>query len=128
MQDLGGQVSNEVQLAWAADSDGGRMPRGFEMTGFQDIAPEHLAMLFFHYREALAPDFPSGPVKRPSGGSSWETVHSNERSLMVATARLVLLELCCSTHQGENSDHGSSDKNEGGAGQIEGSEGKECGC
>jgi len=65
------------------------------MTGFQGISPEHLARLFFHYREALAPDFPSAPATRCGEGSSWETVHDNERSLLVATAHMVLLELAC---------------------------------
>ena len=98
------------------------------MTGFQGIAPEHLARLFFHYREALAPDFPCAPAKSNGEGSCWETVHNNERSLMVATARLVLLELACIAHREQYGDEGSTDKNQTGNFRVECSEGKECGC
>jgi hypothetical protein len=98
------------------------------MTGFQDVAPEYLAKLFFHYREALAPDFPCAPATHHAEGSCWETVHGNERSLMVATARLVLLELACLAHRSQEADAGSVDKNQPGTGRFEGSEGKACGC
>ena len=98
------------------------------MTGFQGISPEHLARLFLHYREALAPDFPSAPATRCGEGSSWETVHDNERSLLVATAHMVLLELACIAHRNQHGDDGSGDKNQAGTGRVEGTEGKECGC
>lgn len=98
------------------------------MTDFQDIAPEHLARLFFHYHEALAPDFPCAPAKQKGEGFCWETVHDDERSLMVATARLVLLELEYIAHRSQHGDDGSSDKNQPGNFRVEGSEGKECGC
>ncbi len=98
------------------------------MTGFQEIAPEQLAKLFFHYREALAPDFPCAPPKSPREGSCWETIHRNERNLLVATARLVLLELASITRHSQHVDDGSPDKNQPGTGRVEASEGKECGC
>jgi len=98
------------------------------MAGFQDVAPEQLAKLFFHYREALAPDFPYAPPKSLRQDSHWETIHSNERSLLVATARFVLLELACIAHHNQDADDGSRDKNQASTGWVEGSEGKECGC
>jgi hypothetical protein len=89
------------------------------MTGFQDVAPEELAKLFFHYRETLAPDFECA-VAESEGDPCWEAVRSKERKLLVAAARMVLLELANS-----GSEDGIGDKHQAGK---EGSEGKECGC
>ena len=61
------------------------------MWSIEDVSPEELAKLFHHYRGALAHDFGS-----PGGGeigTSWERAPQNERKLMVAAARLALLEL-----------------------------------
>jgi hypothetical protein len=94
------------------------------MTGFQDVAPEELAQLFFHYREALAADFECAPAE--SGfDPCWEAVRSKERKLMVAAARMVLLELA---NNGRGLEDAIGDKNQASHGRIEGSEGKECGC
>lgn len=96
------------------------------MTGFQDVAPEQLARLFFHYREALSPDFPSAPHGHAS--SCWETAHPNERELFVATAHMVLLELTSEAHRTQAIEDGSGDKNHAGNVRVQGTEGKECGC
>lgn len=55
----------------------------------QNVNAEELAKLFHHYREALAHDGDS----RPEATSSWERATQSERKLMVAAARLALLEL-----------------------------------
>lgn len=94
------------------------------MTGFQDVAPEELAKLFFHYREALAADFECAPTDGEFD-PCWEAVRSKERKLLVAAARMVLLEL---SNSGRGLEDGTSDKNQAGNGRVEGTEGKECGC
>jgi hypothetical protein len=90
------------------------------MNAFQDISPEQLATLFFHYREALAPDFECGREENNSGIRSWEAAPSNERKLQVAAARLVLLDLAAGSRSEINEPAGSSWRG--------GTEGKECGC
>ncbi len=59
------------------------------MWSIQDVSPEQLAKLFYHYREALAGDF--GCHK--GDGLAWDRAPQHERKLMVAAARLALLEL-----------------------------------
>jgi hypothetical protein len=57
----------------------------------QDVSAEQLAKVFHHYREALAHNGSGQP-----GGeelSSWDRTPQDERKLMVAAARLALLEL-----------------------------------
>ncbi len=56
----------------------------------QDVSAEQLAKAFHHYREALGSDCDGHDVKRET---SWERTPQNERKLMVAAARLTLLEL-----------------------------------
>jgi hypothetical protein len=65
-----------------------------ESMSFQDISAEQLAMLFHHYHLALGPDLGCGrkPIR-----ASWQDVPQQEKSRMVAAARLTLLELD-STH------------------------------
>jgi NADPH-dependent ferric siderophore reductase len=71
------------------------------MTSIQDVPAEELARLFHHYQEALAHDFDchsgEGPV------SSWDRTPQNERKLMVAAARLALLELAANSAQDSSS-------------------------
>jgi len=55
-----------------------------------EVAPERLAELFHHYHEALAPEA-SG--KGSEGRATWKEVSQQERSRLVAAARLALLEL-----------------------------------
>ncbi len=60
------------------------------MSMIQDVSAEQLAKLFHHYRAALSHDGGHG-VKVES--SSWDRTPQNERKLMVAAARLALIEL-----------------------------------
>lgn len=61
----------------------------------EDVSAEQLAKLFHHYRGALAHDFgsQSGDEETSAPTSSWERAPQQERKLMVAAARLALLEL-----------------------------------
>jgi hypothetical protein len=79
------------------------------MWSIQDVSAEELAKLFHHYRGALARDFDcrgseeeksdsapessSSTSSLSSSPSSWEHTPQHERRLMVAAARLALLEL-----------------------------------
>lgn len=56
----------------------------------QDVNAEELARIFHHYQEALAQDCDS---QNDHPNSSWDRTPQNERKLMVAAARLTLLEL-----------------------------------
>lgn len=60
------------------------------MWSIQDVSAEQLAKLFHHYREALAHDF---NCQGGEDGRSWDRAPQQERKLMVAAARLALLEL-----------------------------------
>jgi hypothetical protein len=61
------------------------------MLTIQDVSPEQLAKLFHHYQEGLAHGCAVDGSKEES--SSWDRTPQNERKLMVAAARLALLEL-----------------------------------
>jgi hypothetical protein len=61
------------------------------MSTIQDVSAEQLAKVFYHYREALAHG--SEGREGEEGSSSWDRAPQNERKLMVAAARLALLEL-----------------------------------
>ena len=61
------------------------------MWSIEDVSAEQLAKLFHHYRGALAHDF--GGEAGDEGASSWDRTPQQERKLMVAAARLALLEL-----------------------------------
>lgn len=61
------------------------------MSTIQDVSAEQLAKVFYHYREALAHDGNGRDVKEEY--HSWDGAPQNERKLMVAAARLALLEL-----------------------------------
>ncbi len=65
------------------------------MWSIQDVSAEELAKLFHHYRGALAHDFDceSAEENMAATASSWERTPQQERKLMVAAARLALLEL-----------------------------------
>jgi hypothetical protein len=55
-----------------------------------EVAPEQLAELFHHYHQALTPEI-SG--KGSEGRGVWKEVPPQEKSRLVAAARLALLEL-----------------------------------
>jgi hypothetical protein len=61
------------------------------MSTIQDVSAEQLARLFHHYHEALAHNCNDHGCDE--GESSWERTSQKERRLMVAAARLALLEL-----------------------------------
>jgi len=56
----------------------------------QNVSAEELAKLFYSYRDTLASDF---GFQSSEGCISWEQILPERRSLMVASARLVLREL-----------------------------------
>jgi hypothetical protein len=64
------------------------------MSSIQEASAEQLAKLFHHYREALAPDFGCQGIER---SNSWDRASEQERKLMIAAARLALLELAATT-------------------------------
>ena len=61
------------------------------MVTIQDVSAEQLAKVFHHYREALEHD--SDGHNEVEGSSAWDRTSQHERKLMVAAARLALLEL-----------------------------------
>jgi hypothetical protein len=65
--------------------------KGKSMWSIQDVSAEKLAKLFHHYRGALAHDFDCASGNEAS--SSWDRAPQHERKLLVAAARLALLEL-----------------------------------
>ncbi len=64
------------------------------MSSIQNVSAEELAKVFHHYHEALANDFHGHASRRAE--FSWEQAPPNERKLMIAAARLTLLELAAS--------------------------------
>jgi len=66
----------------------------------QEVIPEQLAELFHHYHQALTMDF--GSATR-SHAESWEQVPQQEKGLLIAAARLALLELSTTARERENS-------------------------
>ena len=67
------------------------------MSTIQDVSAEQLAKDFHHYREALAHD--GDRHRGEEDVSSWDRTPHNERKLMVAAARLALLELATTPAQ-----------------------------
>ncbi len=63
----------------------------------QEVSAEELAKLFHHYEGALFEDFHG--LSREGTSVAWEQVPQNERKLMVAAARLALLELGTATSE-----------------------------
>ena len=61
------------------------------MSTIQDVSAEQLAKLFHHYQDALAHKCDGHQIKQEE--SSWDRTPQNERKLLVAAARLALLEL-----------------------------------
>ncbi len=67
------------------------------MWSIQDISAEELAKLFHHYKGALARDFDCRSAEAVT--SSWDLTPQAEQKLMVAAARLALLELAAEQAQ-----------------------------
>jgi hypothetical protein len=66
----------------------------------QEVPAEQLAELFHHYHQALGLDF--GCASKPNA-EAWEQIPHQERSRLVAAARLALLELASTTREREDS-------------------------
>lgn len=66
------------------------------MWSIEDVSAEQLAKLFHQYRGALAHEFGGQGGEE---GSSWDRAPLQERKLMVAAARLALLELAAAPAQ-----------------------------
>ena len=60
------------------------------MLSIQEVSAEQLAKLFHHYQGALAHGCAG---HNNEDGSSWDRTPPNERKVMIAAARLTLLEL-----------------------------------
>lgn len=60
------------------------------MSTIQEVSAEQLAKLFHHYHQALAHDCGQDGEQRPA---PWDRTSQSERKLMIAAARLTLLEL-----------------------------------
>jgi hypothetical protein len=56
----------------------------------QGVSPEQLAELFHHYHRALAPD---GGGPGIASAEAWETMPPQEKSRLIAAARLAVWEL-----------------------------------
>jgi hypothetical protein len=56
----------------------------------QEVSAEQLAELFHHYHQALAPDFGAAANRH---SELWSDMPQQEKSRLVAAARLALLEL-----------------------------------
>jgi hypothetical protein len=67
------------------------------MSTIQDVPAERLAKLFHHYQEALAHGCNGHGGEQTQ--SSWERASEQERKLMVAAARLAILELATATER-----------------------------
>jgi hypothetical protein len=67
------------------------------MWSIQDVSAEELAKLFHHYRGALAHDFDCSNAEAKT--SAWDRTPQQERKLMIAAARLALLELATAPSQ-----------------------------
>jgi hypothetical protein len=60
-----------------------------------EVSSERLAQIFHHYHRALnpSPTTAESPFHGIEGRSSWTEIPQREKNRLVATARLVLLEL-----------------------------------
>jgi hypothetical protein len=67
------------------------------MWSIEDVSPEQLAKCFYHYHGALAHDFCAN--REGEAGSCWDRASQQERKLMIAAARLALLELAAEPAQ-----------------------------
>lgn len=61
------------------------------MSTIHDVSAEQLARVFYHYHEALARD--GNSPHDPEGSFSWDRASQSQRKLMIAAARLALIEL-----------------------------------
>ncbi len=64
----------------------------------QEVSAEQLAELFYHYHQALGPDFGG-----PAAPKAWDELAPLEKTRVVAAARLALLEISSTTKEREDS-------------------------
>jgi hypothetical protein len=83
---------------------------------FQDVSAEQLAELFHHYHQALGQDFGCAGKRIRA---TWQEVSQQEKSRMVAAARLTLLELDSTHSRPTDSGHEHSRKYFAPAGEAE---------
>jgi hypothetical protein len=67
------------------------------MASIHNVSAETLAKLFHHYHEALADD--SHRLASQESSSCWEQAPQSDRKLMIAAARLTLLELATTSEE-----------------------------
>ena len=65
-----------------------------------EVSAEQLAELFYHYHQALAPDFGGPAAPAPNG---WDELPHLEKSRVVAAARLALLEIAATRKEHDDS-------------------------
>lgn len=65
----------------------------------EEVSAENLAELFHHYHQALGPDF---GFPRMASQESWDNLPREEKSRIVAAARLALLEVAESSKDSGN--------------------------
>jgi len=70
------------------------------MATMPNVSAEELAKVFHHYHEALANDFHGQATQEAD--FSWEQAPQSERRLMIAAARLTLLELNANADEKES--------------------------
>jgi len=72
------------------------------MPSIHNVSAEDLARLFHHYQEALAHDFHGHAARERETDPCWDQTSQNQRQLMIAAARLTLLELATNAEQATN--------------------------
>jgi hypothetical protein len=65
----------------------------------QEVSAEQLAQLLHHYHEAIGPDF---GCPSQVNAAAWEQVPQQEKSRLVAAARLALMELASTATERED--------------------------
>jgi hypothetical protein len=74
--------------------------KGPYQMSIQEISAEKLAELFHRYHQALGPDFGCATKSAPQ---SWNELPQQEKSRVVAAARLALLEIAATAREREDS-------------------------
>jgi hypothetical protein len=65
----------------------------------QEVSPEHLAELFYHYHEVVRPYV--GCASKPNA-EAWEQVPQQQKNRLIAAAHLTLLELASTASEREH--------------------------
>jgi hypothetical protein len=70
--------------------------KGWYPMSIQEVSAEQLAELLHYYHQAIGPDF--GCANQPNA-AAWEQVPQQEKSRLVAAARLALMELASASER-----------------------------